>query len=365
MTDHTRAQVRALIREHVPLLVVAWGYVALGLILLPSADLLALAAGHQALNTIASLFLMLFFAGHALWMLPRVPEGQSAFAAIWQDLRTRFLTLRRIGGFVIVHLTIPAYSSVFGIFKLQIPSYKAFSWDTRFYELDRLLHLGHDPWRLLQPVLGHPPVTVFVNMVYNGWFIVLLSLIVWQSISARRLRRFKFFLVFLVVFAVMGTGMATAFSSAGPCFYGRVVPGPDPYAPLMAYLHEVRLTDFPGLTSAEPLWAIDTQETLWAAYNTGVIQTVSGISAMPSMHLAVSTMLVLVCWDSYRVLRVASILFAASILVGSVHLGWHYAADGYVSIALTVALWKAVGWVMRATGFEVVDEALPSAPPRV
>jgi len=30
-------------------------------------------------------------------------------------------------------------------------------------------------------------------------------------------------------------------------------------------------------------------------------------------------------------------------MVGSVHLGWHYAVDGYLSIVLTVLLWRVVG----------------------
>jgi PAP2 superfamily len=34
--------------------------------------------------------------------------------------------------------------------------------------------------------------------------------------------------------------------------------------------------------------------------------------------------------------------YAAVVLVGSVHLGWHYAVDGYVSIVATLA----IGWAV-------------------
>jgi hypothetical protein len=35
------------------------------------------------------------------------------------------------------------------------------------------------------------------------------------------------------------------------------------------------------------------------------------------------------------------------ILVGSVHLGWHYALDGYASIVAVIVLWHAVGRGLR------------------
>jgi hypothetical protein len=38
-------------------------------------------------------------------------------------------------------------------------------------------------------------------------------------------------------------------------------------------------------------------------------------------------------------------LFAAIIQLGSVHLGWHYAVDGYLSALFTFLIWKWMGRV--------------------
>jgi hypothetical protein len=39
--------------------------------------------------------------------------------------------------------------------------------------------------------------------------------------------------------------------------------------------------------------------------------------------------------------------FLLVILIGSVHLGWHYAIDGYVGIIGTLILWWACGRLLR------------------
>ena len=58
------------------------------------------------------------------------------------------------------------------------------------------------------------------------------------------------------------------------------------------------------------------------------------------------------CWNvpnvllGFRINRVLGCFFTVYLLVimvGSVHIGWHYAVDGYVAIATTLILWKIVG----------------------
>ena len=68
---------------------------------------------------------------------------------------------------------------------------------------------------------------------------------------------------------------------------------------------------------------------------------------MPSMHVVTSLLIALVCWRINRPLGVAMVVFLVVILIGSVHLGYHYAIDGYAAIVITLAIWSGVGWLLR------------------
>jgi hypothetical protein len=62
---------------------------------------------------------------------------------------------------------------------------------------------------------------------------------------------------------------------------------------------------------------------------------------MPSVHVGIGAWVGFGLWRTR--LRIAGLLFAILTLLGSVRLGWHYAIDGYVSIAIVAVLWWLVG----------------------
>jgi hypothetical protein len=281
-----------------------------------------------------------FVLGHAVWTAAVMrPEG-SLFGAIGRDLKTRILIPRRIAGFLAAGALAPLFFSTFGSFKRMIPILNPFGWDQTFMEWDRWLHLGEHPWRLLQPLLGTPLITSAISFAYNLWFFVLIFTFIWQAMSLKRpALRMQFLIAFLLSWILLGTVLATLLSSGGPVYYGRVSGLADPFASLMAYLQA---------TNAQfPVWSLEVQDMLWASHARGGIDFGSGISAMPSLHVAMAVLLAIVGWKTHRILGIAYTAFAVIIQIGAVHLGWHYAIDGYVSALALVPIWWLAGLLAR------------------
>jgi hypothetical protein len=264
---------------------------------------------------------------------------QRLLAHLWNELTGKLLTVDRLCAALPVLLFFPLFAATFSYLKSAIPHIQPFSWDPTFAEWDRLLHGGYHPWELLQPLLGHPYVTTLLNAGYHLWFGFAYGVILWQMADRRRPRlRMQYLLTFLLLWILIGNLAATLFSSAGPVYYGRVTGLADPFAPLMEYLH--------AATAVSPVPALEIQDLLWGWYEHDKFIPGAGISAMPSMHLAIAFSFVLLGFATSRMFGIVFGVFAIVILIGSVHLGWHYALDGYVAILATWVIWIAVGWLL-------------------
>lgn len=231
---------------------------------------------------------------------------------------------------------IPVFAAVFTAFKAAIPQTIPFGFDQLFMALDRSLHFGHDPWRLLQPALGHPLATSVISYLYNLWFPLMYMILYWNIFTVDNLeRRMRFLLSFVITWSLLGSLLALLLSSAGPVYYGAVTGLADPYAPLMAGLEEKSLL--------YKNWSLEAQAYLWETYQANGLAAGGGISAMPSLHVAVAVLQAFWGWSVSRRLGVLLTGYAAAVLFGSIHLGWHYAVDGYLAIVLAAAIWLAVG----------------------
>jgi hypothetical protein len=264
---------------------------------------------------------------------------------VFGEIRSNILAPERLMAALPVFLLLPVFMSAFSSFKALIPAIQPFAWDVTFAEWDRVLHFGRHPWEWLQPLLGHPYVTTVLNGFYNLWFFVLFAMWMWQAFSRRDpVLRMRFILSFLLLWVLLGSGLATVLSSAGPCYFGRVTGlTENPYAGLMVYLQEASLRT--------PVWALEIQERLWGDYLNAAVHLGSGISAMPSLHVATTVLFALFGWRVHRGLGWALTAFAVLIFLGSIHLGWHYAVDGYISVFATVIIWRAVGWLLGRDSF--------------
>jgi len=231
-----------------------------------------------------------------------------------------------------------AFYGVFTSAKTLLPSIVPFHADPALAELDYWLHGGNEPWELLS-FLMVPAITKVIAFLYSAiWLTTMvgtLALVVFAP--ALRAARTQYIWTFLLIWTVLGAIGAAVFMSAGPCFYLDVT-GVDRYAELMRYIRSYDV----GLGTPA-----DTQDRLWRNYATGTAGLGTGISAFPSMHLANATLMALVWRRLHWTGGVVGVVFLMITLIGSVHLAWHYAVDGYVSILVTVAIWWGVGRVLK------------------
>jgi hypothetical protein len=340
-TGRATVEVRRSLREHSLLLAIVLVYVLYGRLLPVFAGVTAKAPDqlysglYLVMTAVATLIFGFVYAIH----LKIVVKPADYLSALRIAVFERFFTLRRVCIVLPVLLAIPLFGATFTTLKILIPAVAPFSWDPTFAEWDRVLHGGFHPWQLLQPILGHPYATTLVNAVYHLWFFLTYGVISWQMATTERPRlRMQYVISFVLIWALVGNVAATLLSSAGPVYFGRVTGLDDPFAPLMAYLH--------GASAISPVPALGVQDMLWNTYAAKGLGVGGGISAMPSLHVAIAFSFVLLGWAIDRRVAMAAAVFAALILIGSVHLGWHYAIDGYVAIPMTWLIWRAVGWLL-------------------
>lgn len=220
---------------------------------------------------------------------------------------------------------------VFGSVKSTIPFIIPFSWDETLIRLDRALFVGIDPYKVTGLVFGNTYGIVGLNFAYNLWLVIVIASMIWAPWMGNHTLRLRYILTALLTWFVGGNILAIYFSSAGPCFVGLLT-GDNAFEPLMSLLREV--DDETGM-----VWALIAQDMLWDAYslNDGAI---SGISAMPSMHVAVSVIFACVAWQIGGIWRWLGAAFSGCIFIGSIQLGWHYASDGLVGATLALLFWK-------------------------
>ncbi|WP_374406025.1 phosphatase PAP2 family protein [Pelagerythrobacter sp.] len=236
-----------------------------------------------------------------------------------------------------VGLFMPAFSAM----KSSIGRINPFAWDETFIALDQAIH-GTDPWRLLQPIMGHPIVSLIASNLYHLWFaLIYLGPIVFAFYVRERRLRLTFFIGYFATWTVVGMVFATLLSSVGPCFVGPIL-GNQHFAEQMAYLHEA--------DRIYPLAVLDVQQLLLDWHRSAEGGFGRGITAMPSMHVALCWLYVLATWRIDRRIGLAFFAFFVAIQLSSVHLAYHYAVDGYLSVLLVTAIWFACGKVAAAVG---------------
>ncbi|PWK55642.1 PAP2 superfamily protein [Silicimonas algicola] len=270
-------------------------------------------------------------------LLGAVHQSEAPIHDLLSSIKSLALDFHRLLGGAVKLVLICLFVGASGYLKEMISVIQPFAWDHTFMRVDRLLHFGVDPYRLSLWLFGSPTATTALNVAYHAWFFVIYFVTFVACFARTDDKLSQAFLVgLLLTFAVGGNAIALVFSSAGPVYYERLGLGSE-FEPLMQHLR--------AMNEISPVWALSVQEGLWHGHvGDGEL---AGISAMPSMHVATS---VLMAFYATTYARWAAWLmwgFALAILIGSVHLGWHYAIDGYLGAAIAWACWVTARYLVE------------------
>ncbi|TIS50749.1 MAG: hypothetical protein E5W93_17860 [Mesorhizobium sp.] len=225
--------------------------------------------------------------------------------------------------------------SAFTTYKLNIPNVVPFYGDRAMADIDEFLH-GTAPWRIAHSI-DTATLSWLVEKTYSQlWFLEWFALAFLAAFHVKQPVHLRYLVALALTTVVIGTILATLLSSVGPIFYDRFVGGSrftDLHEALRLYPYSQHMTLF--------------SDYLLKSYTERTADFGTGISAMPSMHVAVATLNAFYVTRLNRGFGAAAWAFAALILFGSVYTGWHYAIDGYVSIALVAMIWR---WSARISG---------------
>lgn len=231
------------------------------------------------------------------------------------------------------------FESLFFILqKATIRFVHPYAWDETFAAWDKALHFGRYPHEWMMDAFGGG-MDVFLQLCYVGWFFFMYVGLGWALFCEReRMRRLRFVTCYVLSWCLLGGWAATWLSSAGPVFYREVLPdAPDVYKELTDYI-SAQKEALPNIH-----WLI---EHLLEWYHHKAPLVPNAPSAMPSLHAATSTLIVIYAWGVGRAAFVAALLAGLCIVVSSIYFGFHYAIDSYASAIAVAFMWWATGrWI--------------------
>ena len=247
----------------------------------------------------------------------------------------REAVLHRLPGAIVVAFVCGVFFLTFTIVKSSLTFGVPFYAGPLLADIDRMLHFGTDPWRIAH--LASQWINAdWAVMVYAAlWFAPAMYFpVVLRLFDNDEVRIQRYDLLFAFVWIVLGNVAAMIFMSEGPVYFDRVNGG-DQFAALLQSLEKS------GVASSA---AGNTQQFLWDMHAGSGLSAGSGISAFPSVHVAMVTVIAVYVAERIRLLLVPAALFVAIYQFLSVSLGWHYAIDGYASILAVLAMHR---WLRR------------------
>jgi hypothetical protein len=218
-------------------------------------------------------------------------------------------------------------ASLFLPLKYAIPQIVPFWLDPMLASGERAV-FGGEPWSLIDQLAGWAIVPV--DRLYGLWLptqSLILFTVMMQPASAAKSR---LLIAYVLTWSLLGVVAALLLSSAGPIFHDRIFGGSE-FAPLREMLDR------------RGAWLVLAEsDRMWASLATGRPTIVAGISAAPSIHVAISVWIWLAARTMAPRLAPFALVYALFMWFGSVQLGWHYVTDGLLGALGVLAIWACV-----------------------
>lgn len=258
-----------------------------------------------------------------------------AFAALGTVLAVR-LAFRPADGLptlttlLVATALVGAAASLFLPLKYAIPREVAFWLDQPLTAVE-LKAFGAQPWVMLDRLLGWAAVPI--DRVYALWLPVQLVALFTVIVQPPSRSKSRALVAYSLTWFLLGVVGAVLCSSAGPIFYDRLYGG-SAFAGLRA-----------TLLARGATYALAESDTMWTSFATGRPGFVAGMSAVPSLHVAVSVWMLLAARALAPRLVPLALAYCIFMWIASVQLGWHYVSDGAAGVIGALVIWR-----LAATG---------------
>ncbi|MEA1015794.1 phosphatase PAP2 family protein [Sphingosinicella sp. LY1275] len=228
---------------------------------------------------------------------------------------------RRTASFLIVALFLAGLNMTTFMWVKPLLNYLVPFWaDPLLADLDWALFLGRDPWALLTG-LNSAPGAIFYH---RGWFVLMILTLIMVLTRPSSPEKSAVMLTYFVLWSIVGPVVHALVPAAGPIFFAQLGYG----------------DRFAGLASVSETREVATY--LWTLYSGAGFGPGSGISAMPSLHIATTAWMLIAVHSFAR--RWTTVMAAIGLLIFllSVALGWHYASDGLVGGACALLCYRVL-----------------------
>ncbi len=198
--------------------------------------------------------------------------------------------------------------SIYSNLKAVIPVIRPGLYDPVLYHMDKILFLGHDPFRLITSITSPAFALLMVRSYYCLFFFLLFGLS--GAFVFRSVRFFEKVVLALILTYLLSTIGYYLVPSVGPAFHNET-------------------WQLFRATSGEPL-----KIGLYRLYRmmcrspaTAPLDVFQGLAAFPSVHVAVMSVFLYYLWKCEKILALILVIPSILLTVSTIYLGWHYVVD--------------------------------------